>query len=381
MCAQTYVDDCYDSTHTATTDLQAFEDNFAALKSAFSGATEPANTVAGMWWFDTTANILKLRNEANNAWQSVWDFANNKPVITNLSAEITDAMIATANKDGAAGTACMRTLGTTATSACAGNDPRLGVPADLSITTAKLAADAVTNAKLADNAVKTENIYDGHVTEAKMAASAISQTKLKTSYGEVSGEGTKTLPGGQYGFYPQLYNATWKETTCYGGYATVITLQAIIGTPSALQRYVTSSGEVNWLYILRDKKTKAVKQTWFAPDHPCMGQDCDPDDLPHPFIGVDEATEEVICINPSDEEVDAFKKKKKKREPLWKAILDNYEIDDDSDGEWTDKDVTIGLPDDMDWKMHQKDSTIKPVKMKIPQPNNVLCKKLKRRGK
>ena len=379
--SQVFTDDCYGSAHTATTDLQAFEDNFAALKSAFSGATEPANTVAGMWWFDTTANILKLRNEANNAWQSVWDFANNKPVITNLSAEITDAMIATANKDGAAGTACMRTLGTTATSACAGNDPRLGVPADLSITTAKLAADAVTNAKLADNAVKTENIYAGHVTEAKMAASAISQTKLKTSYGEVSGEGTKTLPGGQYGFYPQLYNAKWKETIGYGGYATVITLQAIIGTPYALQRYVTSSGEVNWLYILRDKKTKAVKQTWFAPDHPCMGQDCDPDDLPHPFIGVDEATEEVICINPSDEEVDAFKKKKKKREPLWKAILDNYEIDDDSDGEWTDKDVTIGLPEDMDWKMHQKDSTIKPVKMKIPKPENVLCKKLKRRGK
>lgn len=379
--SQTYVDDCYGSAHTATTDLQAFEDNFAALKSDFSGATEPANTVAGMRWFDTTANILKLRNEANNAWQSVWDFANNKPVITNLSAEITDAMIATANKDGAAGTACMRTLGTTATSACAGNDSRLGVTADLSITTAKLAADAVTNAKLADNAVKTENIYAGHVTEAKMAASAISQTKLKTSYGEVSGEGTKTLPGGQYGFYPQLYNAQWKETIFYGGYATVITLQAIIGTPSALQRYVTSSGEVNWLYILRDKKTKAVKQTWFAPDHPCMGQDCDPDDLPHPFIGVDEATEEVICINPSDEEVDAFKKKKKKREPLWKAILDNYEIDDDSDGEWTDKDVTIGLPEDMDWKMHQKDSTIKPIKMRIPKPNNVLCKKLKRRGK
>ena len=60
--SQTYVDDCYGSAHTATTDLQAFKDNFAALKSAFSGATEPANTVAGMWWFDTTANILKLRN-------------------------------------------------------------------------------------------------------------------------------------------------------------------------------------------------------------------------------------------------------------------------------------------------------------------------------
>ena len=381
--SQTYVDDCYGSAHTATTDLQAFEDNFAALKSAFSGATEPANTVAGMWWFDTTANILKLRNEANNAWQSVWDFANNKPVIANLSNEITGAMISSAIKDAAAATPSLRTLGTGATQACAGNDSRLGVPADLSITTAKLANDAVTNAKLADNAVKTENIYAGHVTEAKMAASAISQTKLKTSYGEVSGEGTKTLPGGQYGFYPQLYWAKWKETVSFGGYATLITLESIYASyvPSALQRYVTSSGETNWFFILRDKKTKEVKQTYFAPDHPCMGNGGDPDDLPHPFFDVDETTEEVIVINPTDEEVEAFKKKKGKREPLTKVILDNYEIDDDSEAEWTDKDVTVGLPDDADWKMHQKDSTIKPLKMKIPQPNNVLCKKLKRRGK
>jgi len=38
---------------------------------------------------------------------------------------VTDAQVATANKDGAAGTASMRTLSTTATTACAGNDSRL----------------------------------------------------------------------------------------------------------------------------------------------------------------------------------------------------------------------------------------------------------------
>ncbi len=38
---------------------------------------------------------------------------------------ITDAMVAAANKDGAAGTASMRTLGTGALTACAGNDVRL----------------------------------------------------------------------------------------------------------------------------------------------------------------------------------------------------------------------------------------------------------------
>jgi len=29
-----------------------------------------------MWWYDTTANMLKIRNEANNAWLNVYDFAN-----------------------------------------------------------------------------------------------------------------------------------------------------------------------------------------------------------------------------------------------------------------------------------------------------------------
>jgi hypothetical protein len=40
---------------------------------------------------------------------------------------ITDSMVAAANKDGASGTASMRTLGTGASQACAGNDSRLGL--------------------------------------------------------------------------------------------------------------------------------------------------------------------------------------------------------------------------------------------------------------
>ena len=51
--------------------------------------------------------------------------ANNKPVISNLSNEITGAMISSTIKDAAASTASLRTLGTTSTSACAGNDSRL----------------------------------------------------------------------------------------------------------------------------------------------------------------------------------------------------------------------------------------------------------------
>ncbi len=57
------------------------------------------------------------------------------------AATITDTQIATANKDGAAGTASLRTLGTGATQAVAGNDARLSdqrTPLDNSVTSAKI---------------------------------------------------------------------------------------------------------------------------------------------------------------------------------------------------------------------------------------------------
>jgi len=39
-----------------------------ALATTSSGVTAPANTYANMMWYDTTANILKMRNEADSAW-------------------------------------------------------------------------------------------------------------------------------------------------------------------------------------------------------------------------------------------------------------------------------------------------------------------------
>ena len=40
----------------------------AAIVSNNSGTSEPATTYAYQWWADTTNNLLKLRNSANNAW-------------------------------------------------------------------------------------------------------------------------------------------------------------------------------------------------------------------------------------------------------------------------------------------------------------------------
>lgn len=42
-----------------------------ALVSNSSGGSEPATKYANQFWYDTTNNILKLRNEANSAWLNV----------------------------------------------------------------------------------------------------------------------------------------------------------------------------------------------------------------------------------------------------------------------------------------------------------------------
>ena len=42
-----------------------------ALGSLNSGSSSPSTTYANMMWYDTTANILKVRSEADDAWLNV----------------------------------------------------------------------------------------------------------------------------------------------------------------------------------------------------------------------------------------------------------------------------------------------------------------------
>jgi len=42
-----------------------------ALGTLNSGGIEPATKYANMMWYDTTANTLKMRSEANDAWISI----------------------------------------------------------------------------------------------------------------------------------------------------------------------------------------------------------------------------------------------------------------------------------------------------------------------
>ena len=48
--------------------------SLSAIVSNNSGATEPSTTYAYQWWYDTTNNILKMRNADNDAWITIGTF-------------------------------------------------------------------------------------------------------------------------------------------------------------------------------------------------------------------------------------------------------------------------------------------------------------------
>ena len=224
------------------------------------------------------------------------------------------------------------------------------------------------------------------------ADNSVSQAKLKTSTGEVSHSGgCVTLPGGEYGFYPLLkaqegYNLS--SQLAYGFVRTTYTaniyLQGGSGTTVyAKQRYVTSSGEVFWIFILRDKITKEVKSMYQAPDHPCFGNGGKPLLVQHPFPDYDETKHEIIVINPSHEEVEAMKKlgERGEDEPdkdLLEVIMKEYEIDEDSKPAWPTKAVTVGLPKDYETK--KMGEGVQPIKKAIPRPPYIKTKSLRRKA-
>ena len=193
---------------------------------------------------------------------------------------------------------------------------------------------------------------------------SISQAKLKTSQTSVSMTGTSgmlTLTGGEYGFFPrlkasattsgilQLADGSNSLTTSYVTKVYVNTNSA--NTVYVQQRFVTSSGEIFWIFILRDKVTKDIIAMSQAPDHPCFGNGGKPELVPHPFNNVDFSTQEIIVINPTQAEVDEMKKKCEKGEDepdkdLLEIITEEYEIDENAKPKWPSIPVTVGLPRD-----------------------------------
>jgi len=60
----------------------AINEALQAVASNSLGATEPTTTYAGMWWLDTTAGVLKQRNDTDTAWVG-WVSGINKNLLSN----------------------------------------------------------------------------------------------------------------------------------------------------------------------------------------------------------------------------------------------------------------------------------------------------------
>ena len=61
-------------------------DALQALGSMQSGTSAPATTFANMLWYDTTNNIVKMRNEDNDAWISLFTLDQSGDLLSAITA-------------------------------------------------------------------------------------------------------------------------------------------------------------------------------------------------------------------------------------------------------------------------------------------------------
>ena len=338
--SQSYSSNCFSTANVIETDMQNIENNFDALRSMFSGSSAPTSPDNGQLWYDTGSSMIKLRY--NSSWVNVFNCS--KGIVINTGA----------------------------------------------ITSAHIATSAVDANRLASGAA-LGNIGSSGITGGYIAGGQIAQVHLKTTYGEVSGgsgvRANYTLPGGTYGFYPQVKMSdtetrVWQATMCmnypngsqnaagWTSYVTSITLYAESGTMYALQRYITSSGEIFWIFVLREKDSGKVLSMWMGPDHPCFGNGADPERVPHPFPDYNPDKHEILLFNPSPDEVDDLREymEDNGHDSLIDAFRQLYDLSDLREAAWPTKPVTVGLP-----RKTRDGKRLGPVPMKkvIPRHPNI----------
>ena len=73
--------------------------SLSAIASNNSGATEPSTTYAYQWWYDTSSNILKLRNADNDAWINIGTFNQTTDSVVLVGTEATLPTITSISPD------------------------------------------------------------------------------------------------------------------------------------------------------------------------------------------------------------------------------------------------------------------------------------------
>ncbi len=205
-----------------------------------------------------------------------------------------------------------------------------------------------------------------------VANASISQSKLKTTTGSAGvgscGTGNVTLPGGEYGFYPQVYHtgsgpsltAHISSDVITGTAATIIHLapwsNSCSGVGYAVQRYVQASPPYfiegyyikHFLYALWNKTTGSISVMYEAEEPPWENNGRDPKKIPHPFANYYNNSLpknlEIAMIDPTD--VDKWKQAAaEKGIPIMEYLLSYMRIDPASTtlplGPKTNKPITL----------------------------------------
>lgn len=158
--------------------------------------------------------------------------------------------------------------------------------ADGNVTTAKIQSGGVTSDKILNGTVDTVDLADDCISYDKVDLYAVGASQLKTSQSFVTITGTsgiRTLPGGEYGFYPRvsssaagnlgarIYDAGSGAPTSY-----TTTIYLTCGnTGNAQQRYVAASPPYKienidfgaFVFVLVNSNGK-ITSTWEAMDPP-----------------------------------------------------------------------------------------------------------------
>lgn len=170
----------------------------------------------------------------------------------------------------------------------------------------------------------------GTYTSREIQSSSYLSTVYFTCTGSTT-ENEETLPGGQYGFYPQLKYITDHQV-------------------SIQQRYVTASGPDHWIFLLVAKidiiigeqliyKKGAIIGMYQAPDHPATNNGGDINIVPHPFGSYKESIHEIVVVD--NNILKNIKQKISRNKSVLDVIRENYVIDDTKQPKYKSREIML----------------------------------------